>query len=511
MILKKRIILISAIAVLFIALTLVYAFVLSPMLHTDNGEEEITLLPGEALGEGKSLLMFEHIPRERIQSIEVFNQYGNYKLYYDNIQEDFFIEEYMNAPYSKEMLSALIVNAGYTATMKRVTEKTDNLSEYGLAESDNPAYYVLTTRDNKTFKVFLGKMIPTGAGFYAKYADRDAVYIVEASVSQNLLAPIDNLMTPMLFLPLSQSNYFLVKDFILARNGKAFIEITSETKIGKDDNGKDTEEFKEYKMVYPTNYAVSTNYDTLLQGFIDCTGNSVVYTGKDKEEISADILEKYNLKNPAYELLFTHNGIKNNVLISSKNEDGTYYAYSLVFNMICVMPGEAFEFLKWELMDYVEKPLVQFNINDVTSITVTSKDFDETFLLYFSEGESTKNPVTGAVTTTTDLQVKLKSNGTFIPNPKNFRQFYMVLLTTNLVTYSDVKDETGLDCLATIRILTKDGKKLEYAFYPYATRRCFYTLNGKGEFYVLKDAVEKIVSDAKKVIKGETVSYQSKN
>ena len=179
--------------------------------------------------------------------------------------------------------------------------------------------------------------------------------------------------------------------------------------------------------------------------------------------------------------------------------------------MICVMPGETFEFLKWELMDYVEKPLVQFNINDVTSITVTSKDFDETFLLYFSEGESTKNPVTGAVTTTTDLQVKLKSNGTFIPNPKNFRQFYMVLLTTNLVTYSDVKDETGLDCLATIRILTKDGKKLEYAFYPYATRRCFYTLNGKGEFYVLKDAVEKIVSDAKKVIKGETVSYQSKN
>ena len=51
---------------------------------------------------------------------------------------------------------------------------------------------------------------------------------------------------------------------------------------------------------------------------------------------------------------------------------------------------------------------------------------------------------------------------------------------------------------------------MEFAFYPYHTRRCFYTLNGKGEFYVLKDGVEKIVNDAIRITKGEAVNYLDK-
>lgn len=509
---KKRLYLIIALAVAFIALLCVYFFAIAPMLETeDPADERQPLLEGEAYASAKTILMFDQVERGNIKSIEVHNKKASYKFYYNEQKKDFFVENYEKAPYSKEMISALVTNAGYPVTMTRVADHADNLSEYGLAPEDDPAYYVLTTRDNKTHKVYIGNMIPTGAGYYTKYDARDAVYITEASISQTLLGTVENLLTPMLFIPVSQSNYFLVKDFILIKNSEPFVRITSETKPAKDDDGKEFEEFVKYSMDFPAEYDVSNNYDNLLQSFMEFYGNAVVYLGNDNDIIADDILEKYNLKAPAYELLFTHNGVKNDILISSKAENGVYYAYSLLFNLICEFPADLFDFLEWELMDYVNKPLLQYNINDIESISISSKDFEETFILYTSTGETTTNPVTGATTTATNLDVKVKSTGKYLENSKNFRQFYMGILTTNLVTYADVKDETGLDCLATIRIITRQGKKIEYAFYPYSTRRCFYTLNGKGEFYVLTDAVDKIVSDAKKLLTGEEISYQDKH
>ena len=509
---KKRIILISLIAVLFVALLCAYLFVIAPMLE-ENGEEKekIELLEGESWASSTTILMFDQVERANIQSIEIFNKNNNYKFYYDKEKNDFFIEGYESAPYSKEMIATLISNAGYPVTMKRVVDKTDDLSQYGLAESDNPAYYILTTRKGETFKVYIGNMIPTGVGYYTKYEKRDAVYITEASISQTLLGKLENLITPMLFIPTTQSDYFLVKDLILAKNDKPFIQVTTETKTAQTTDGKKYEDFVAYKMEYPAEYTVSTNYDVMLQGFMELYGNSVLELCKDGEVFSDEILEKYNLKKPAYELLFTHNGIKNDVVISEKTEDGVYYAYSLLFNTICDIPADLFNFLEWELIDYIEKPLFQYNITDIDSITVTAKDFDETFIVYTSEGETVTNPVTGATTTKTDLKVKIKSSDKYVTDPQNFRQFYMGLLTTNLVTYADVTDTEGLDCLATLKVVTREGKKMEFAFYPYATRRCLFTLNGKGEFYVLKDAIDKMVSDAKKLITGETVNYQDKD
>ncbi len=508
---KKRIVLIVGILVLFVALTIAYFAIIAPMLK-DNSEtqDEIELIEGEARGSGSSILMFKAVQRDNIKSIKVNNQYGGYEFYYDEAKKDFFYKDYLNSPYSQEMISMLITASGYPVVMQRVTETAANLAEYGLSESDNPAYYVLTTRDGQSHKVFIGKMIPTGAGYYARYDGRDAVYIVESSVSQTLLSSIENLMSPILFLPTSQTNYFAVKDFILSKDDKPFIRITSETKIEKTADGEEYEDFVAYKMDYPAEYSVSSNYDTLIQGFMDCTGNAVLAAGKDDEIISDETLEKYNLKTPAYELLFTHSGIKNDLLISKKNENGTFYVYSLLFNIICEMTEEQFGFVEWELLDFIEKPLISYNINDVSSISVSSKEFEETFIIFTSQGETTTNPVTGTTQTTTNIQVQLKSNGNYI-NSDHFRQFYMGILTTNLVTYADIEDETGLECLAKLKIVTKDGKTTEFAFYPYATRRCFFTVNGKGEFYLLKDAVEKIVSDSQKLIKGEPVDYQTNN
>ena len=55
----------------------------------------------------------------------------------------------------------------------------------------------------------------------------------------------------------------------------------------------------------------------------------------------------------------------------------------------------------------------------------------------------------------------------------------------------------------------RNGKTLTYEFWPYATRRCLYTVNGKGEFYVLKESVQSLLDNAKKVVNGEDISYMN--
>lgn len=507
---KKRIALISVLTVLFILMTVGYFVFVDPLLHEVDEQEKIELIDGEVFGSANSILMYDQVERSNLQSIEVHNANGSYTFFYDEDKKDFFIKDYLDAPYSKEMFSSLITAAGYPSTMKRVTTKAEDLGEYGLGEKDDPAYYVIKTRDGITHKVYIGNMIPTGAGFYAKYDGRDAIYIVESSISQTILAPVTNLITAMLFLPTTQSNYFAVKDFILVKEGKPFIKINAETETLKDENGNEYEDFIEYDMLFPAEYSVSDNYDTLLQGFMECYGEYVVALGKDEEMISDELLEKYNLKEPAYEILFTHGGINNDILISEKTENGIYYAYSLMFNVICAVSENTFSFLEWDLLNFINRPLVELSIEEVSSIRVSSKDFDETFLLYFSEGENKTNPVTGTVSTIKDLKVKMKSNDQYVQSPQDFRYFYMGILTTNLVTYADVEDETGLELLAKVTVVTKMGKKMEFAFYPYHTRKCFYTLNGKGEFYVLKDGVQKIVNDAIRITKGEPVDYLDK-
>lgn len=58
---------------------------------------------------------------------------------------------------------------------------------------------------------------------------------------------------------------------------------------------------------------------------------------------------------------------------------------------------------------------------------------------------------------------------------------------------------------------TLSGSETEIAFYPYSTRRCLVTINGEGEFYVLIDRVEKLISDTQKLMTGVEIESFAKS
>ena len=113
------------------------------------------------------------------------------------------------------------------------------------------------------------------------------------------------------------------------------------------------------------------------------------------------------------------------------------------------------------------------------------------------------------------------STGKYIPNADvtNFRQFYRTLLSVKIEDYVPMTAEEiaaltadEANCLLSFTITNLKGQDTVYKFYPYSGsgRRALMTVNGHGEFYVLTDLVEKIASDANKVLAGLDVNSYAK-
>ncbi len=496
---KKQTITVIIIALAIIALALAYVFVISPMLEASQSEsgsdEEIQeLIEGEIRDVSDRILIFEHISKADIQSVEVVNEHGGYTMHRGSDGE-FYLLGYENAPYSLEMLSNLVVSAGYPLAMTRITEDCPDLSEYGLADADSPAYYVLTKTDGTQHKLFIGDMIPTGAGYYVRYSERNAVYVLDSTIAVTLLAPVTALVTPIVAYPVGSNDYYLVDDFYIVKDDEVAVYIDYLTEEEKEQ----TASTSVYRMLAPAQYVVNiSSYADLLYALISMQGEEVVYMGGADTEISEEVLGSYGIDTENIELMlhYTYSGVESFVAFSQPDEDGKCYAFSMLFNMIVRMDVSTVNFLWWDIIKYVDRMTYSLYLNDVASITLESPEFSETFII---EG------------TDQEITVFAKNASKNIEDVTNFRQFYKTILSVYLEDYAENTDTESLECMLTMTVVTDAGIEYEYKYYPYSTRRCFYTINGEGLYYVYIDDVEKIISDAQKVIQGIAVDSYAKN
>ena len=209
---KLAIILLAVVAVLAV----LYFAVLSPLLRTDEPADETQLLPGELMDSSGYIMMFERIEQSNISSISVHNSYGDWEMYKAS-DGNFYIRDHESVPYNKSAFSSLVVAAGYSATLGRVSDSCtgDALEEYGL--TGDCSYYVIKSVGGAEYKVYIGDLIPTAGGYYARLEGRDAVYIIASDARTTLLAPVNAMAHSMVTYPLSSTKYYAVKDFYIMR------------------------------------------------------------------------------------------------------------------------------------------------------------------------------------------------------------------------------------------------------------------------------------------------------
>ena len=173
----------------------------------------------------------------------------------------------------------------------------------------------------------------------------------------------------------------------------------------------------------------------------------------------------------------------------------------MLFDLIAEVKSTGAEWLEWDLIKWVDFPIFLMNINDVKTISVKSDTATRIFDIKSKEK---------------DLEVTERITG-FKPDSENFREFYKVLLMTYVQGYvSDDLTEVQVDALInegaylTLTIETNAGKVMEYKYYPYSTRRAYYTVNGEGIFYALREMAAKIVADAENVMTNTAIDAEAK-
>lgn len=513
---KKQKILLIVMASLFLTLLLLYFIVISPLMEEKEQEatpvvEPPALLEGEALDpdDGMTIMMYPYAQRKDIKSIEVVNTYGSFTCYRAENTESFFFKGYEQAPLSADTLASLVVAAGYTGTIERVTEKCQDWALYGLSEEDEPAYYKLTLLDGTTHEVYIGDLIKSGGGYYCRYKDRDAVYVVTNTIEGSLLVPIETLVTPYLGMLMDQNTYALTDEFILMKNGETFAYITYDKSTAESEQSV----YSIYDMHYPGQYAVDDGkYSEVLLSFCTLQGVATIKLGSIDKMLHEDeeLMAEYgfeDVSNAPYELYYRYGDNDSLILFAPSGIEGYYFAYSYLYNLIALVEATSVPYLEWNTREFITDQIFYEGINEISTLTVSGviidktdssnrKEINEGFKIWMDESNKVAaTPVSTGKQFTADYL-------------RNFKEFYMVMLLVEIQGYMKTEGVTNYDELeeiACVRVVKTDGTVLEYKYYAYSDRRCYVTVNGEGEFYVNRNDVEKMLCDANRAAYGLTV------
>lgn len=504
---RKRLVLTCVMLAVCVVLAVVYALVILPEPKEPvSTEETTTLQAGEVEGYGGRVQMFEHVELAAVKDIFVHNESGEYRLVHDG-KGNFSIKGYEHIMLDGEKLTNMIVNAGYTLSTFNANVNKEDFSKYGLADGEASAYFVLTTLSGERYTVYIGDETLAGDGYYARYEGRNAIYVLDDSIENDLLASVENLVDPLLAYPSNMNSYYLVRNFVLMHGNEIFIKAD----YLNPDQRSELAAVSVHQLSIPGDYGASENYDDVLAIFCNFAGSEVLSI-----DISEENLAKYGLLSPAYQLYFDNtvlddNGnpkdlVSNFLAFSERQQDeaGNYYYYaaSALFGIIARVEAINLDFLTWELDKWVSSNVFSVNIANVASLKMEGNDINAEFVLSGSDNKSL---------TVTDRVSGAK------PDMQNFRQLWKVLLSIThdgTVTLSEteindlVSDESNL--LLTLTVTTRAGNERVLRFYPYSDRRVYYTVNGDGEFYLSNTLLYKAISDANRVINGEPVDPDSR-
>lgn len=494
-------------AVVFALMLTVYLAVILPMMNETAVTEPVTLLEGEAAGPNNLILIFPQVTRDKVSSIEVHNEYGEYT--FVNKNNSFVIKGHEDIPVINEGFSALVVAAGYSLASDRVTtEATEaDLERFGLDEPS--AYWILTDTSGNEYKVYVGDALVSDSGYYAMLEGREnCVYVISATVQNSVLKPLESYVNPVLCVGLNESNYYLADNFTVMHGDKTFVLVKHKDK----DEFVNPDAVAETKLAYPSGYKTDDTFymSAVLSKFVGMTGESTVYVGDDEDKLA-----EFGLDAPYYSIYFTFKSGSNNLeyyfFVSEKQDDGYYYAVSNLygFEVVVRCTADTFGWLEYGLVEWVDDFPIALNITHVGSISVDTAAGLKTFEL--------KHGVTDKETVTLEV---FGDDGFYLSDSEvyNFRELYKDFLSVQIMGKLDFTPEEIEDLMAdedaymtTITFNMLNGNVNEYKFYRYSTGRAVLSANGSEDFYVYDDWLLKIESDVDKLLRHLEIDSHSKN
>ena len=535
----------------------------------------------EVEGATRRIMMFAQIPQSQIARIEVSGAHGSYAFYTDKngtVQiEGFEASADRWITYDPEKYAALCVSAGYPLTLRKLSAEavqTHGYAAYGLVpetrtDADGneyayePASYTITSKSGVSHTVLIGDPIVSEAGYYVKMAgeDKSAVYIMSATnYDSSLMLPVEQLITPAINYPATNTNYFDVRNFVLARPGS---EEDEPLDVMLAFDFIDLER-RENSMYTTTPYVPAESYryqdyrldSTAVSSVLEAL-SQVNFVGIRKLGVTRETLAEYGLDQPAYLLSydlmvdtdkdsFTDTPVANTLLISELTEQGTYLVASPMCDVIAEVTRASLFFLENDALDWISEQVVWFNLAFARSLSVRSPNYSAELVFDNSASDQSSAISSSKLTFTINgktpdyfvYKTTASSGKVTVETPVyNLRQFYKGLLSLSLGGTTEeghfpldeqaraalrAQDDSACQLVLSMRVedfaatynpenyTENNATELVYRFYRYSEGRSYLTINGEGEFFVDAAYVEKLIADLVRLEQGVLIDADSK-
>ena len=255
---------------------------------------------------------------------------------------------------------------------------------------------------------------------------------------------------------------------------------------------------------------------TVLEGIEALEGIEVVDFGLTTEKLSEYGLGEFKIYYESPETIksaanendvIISSYIMNMLYVSEKQEDGSYYAGSLLFDIIAKIDGEVFDYLYAPFSEWVADKPFSININDVSELKFDFgyADADETHTFKLS------HTVSGNKTALSKVSHVESSKQI---NVSAFRQLFMDLLTIYYSgDYTGDRDASEIvankeSSVLTLTVTLKNSEKRTIDFCPYSERQMLVGVDGSAYFYISSAECEKMYNDIKLILDGKIPDYE---
>ena len=257
-------------------------------------------------------------------------------------------------------------------------------------------------------------------------------------------------------------------------------------------------------------------YMTVLEGIEALEGVEVVEFGLTPDKLAEYGLGEFKIYYESPESIKSEtsgndviidNYIMNMLYVSEKQQDGSYYAGSLLFDIIARVDGEVFDYLYEPFSSWVADKPFSISINDVAEMKFDFgyADADETHTFELLHTVNNKKTVLSKV---------LHKESAKTVNVSAFRQLFMDLLS---IYYSgDYTKETDAseivskkeNSVLSLTVTLKNSEKRTIDFCPYSERQMLVGIDGDAFFYVSTVKGEKLYNDIKLILDGKMPDYE---
>lgn len=558
----------------------------------------------EVAGAAQRILMFAQIKQANVVSLEVKNHNGEFKIYTKDItaeKKEIYIEGYEDGKYlvsyNPELYAYLCVAAGYPLTTNKLP--TDRVAELGLAEYGlvsetrtdeegneyeyTPIEYTITgalknadgswkkDADGKvvtvTHTVVIGDPVVGGGGYYCMLKGDNKVYMMNNdNYEKALFQPIENLITPRITYPATLNTCFNVENFLLGScvNGNrlnidvdvAFDYIDLTMRSSTMYSAEPYQTGSGYRYQFGGYRLHSDVLSTILQAMYEPSIAKICKLGIHKDD---SVLADYGLDKPykilSYDLQLDTNGdvkfdsfVTNTLWISEKTENGTYYVYSELCDVVAEVKQISMYFVEFDTLDWINPAVIWHNLAYLKTMDIISPSYSSHLEFDNSRSDQSENvnsldiqfTINGVTPDYIVYKTAYATGKITEENPVyNLRQFYKTLLSMTIGGDARVGDHFPLSeeemaalralddskCQLIISIDAEDyakttnpsyfpqnnKKQMVFRFYRYSEGRSYMTINGEGEFFVEASFVEKMLADAKRLEDGILIDSTAKN